>query len=143
MTPPLARPAISRVAFLALAFTTIATGLAVHFYATFLGPVAKDMLGDALWAAMVAWWVGAVAPAASLRTRGIAALAICFAVETSQRYHGATLDALRQTTAGHLVLGSGFDPRDFAAYTLGVLAAMLVERVIRAGRTSVQQGLLT
>jgi hypothetical protein len=31
---------------------------------------------------------------------------------------------------GHLVLGSGFDPRDFTSYAAGVLAAALLERVI-------------
>ena len=34
----------------------------------------------------------------------------------SQLYHTPTLDAIRATQAGQLVLGSGFDPRDLAAY---------------------------
>lgn len=80
---------------------------------------------------MIAWWVAAVVPGASLRARGIAALAICFAVEASQLYHMPALDALRRTTVGHLVLGSGFDPRDLLAYMLGVLAATFLERTAR------------
>ena len=72
--------------FLALAAVTIVVGLGVHWRGDFLGPVIQDMLGDALWAAMIAWGMGALAPAASVRTRAIAALAICFAVETSQRF---------------------------------------------------------
>jgi len=31
---------------------------------------------------------------------------------------------------GHLALGSGFDRRDFAAYAVGVLVAVLLERAI-------------
>jgi len=31
----------------------------------------------------------------------------------------------------HLVLGSGFDARDFAAYTAGVALAVLLERAAR------------
>lgn len=51
-------------------------------------------------------------------------------METRQLYHAPALDALRRTTAGHLVLGSGFDPRDLLAYTLGVVAAVLLERAL-------------
>ena len=77
---------------------------------------------------MVAWWIGAIAPGASLRIRAATALAICVAVEMSQLYHTTMLDALRRTTAGSLMLGSGFDPRDLVAYTLGVLFAVILER---------------
>jgi hypothetical protein len=116
-----------RAPYLALALGTIALGLVVYRRGSVLPPVARDVLGDALWAAMAAWGVGAVAPAARLPARAVAALAFCFAVELSQLYHAPGLDALRRTTMGHLVLGSGFDPRDFAAYTAGVLAAALLD----------------
>jgi hypothetical protein len=109
---------------------TIATGLAVHFHGGRLGATARDMTGDALWAMMLTWLLGAAAPAIALRTRAIAAIALCAAVEVSQLLHFAALDALRRTTAGHLVLGSGFDVRDFASYALGILAAILLERAV-------------
>lgn len=117
-----------RLPYLALAVGTIALGLLVHLGGAALGPVARDVLGDALWAAMLAWWLGALAPAASPWRRGAAALAICVAVELSQLVHTPALDAVRRTTPGHLVLGSGFDPRDLVAYAAGVLAAVLLER---------------
>jgi hypothetical protein len=114
----------TRAAYVALALVTIGAGLAVHLHGrALLGTAARDVLGDALWACMAAWWIGAAAPRASLRTRSVVALAICFAVELGQLVHAPALDALRHTFAGHLVLGSGFDPRDFVAYTLGVAAA--------------------
>ncbi len=103
-------------------------GLAVHWRGGPLGPTLRDVLGDALWAAMIAWWVGALAPGASLRIRALGALSLCFGVEVSQLYHTTALDALRGTVAGQLVLGSGFDPRDLVAYTLGVLVAAFLER---------------
>jgi hypothetical protein len=89
--------------------------------------VARDVLGDALWAAMIAWWLGALVPSARLAVRSAAALAVCFAVETSQLYHAPFIDSIRHTFAGHLLLGSGFDPRDFAAYAVGVVGAVLLE----------------
>lgn len=133
----------ARAPYLALALGTIALGLAVHLGGAGLGRVTRDVLGDALWAVMMAWWVGAAAPSASLRARAAVALGLCFAVEMSQLYHAPAIDAVRATRAGHLVLGSGFDPRDLVAYTAGVIAAVLVERVVlrRWRRRAVAAGL--
>ena len=123
------------MSYIALALATIAVGLGVHWYGDVLGPTLQDVLGDSLWAAMIAWWIGAAVPQASLRVRAGVALALCFSVEVSQLFHTPALDALRSTTAGQLVLGSGFDPRDLVAYTLGVLAAVLLERTVVAPRS--------
>ncbi len=117
----------ARTRYFALAVGTIVLGLAVHGRGGALSPVVRDVLGDAFWAAMAAWLIAAVAPAVPLASRAAVALAFCFAVEFSQLIHLPALDALRRTTAGHLVLGSGFDRRDFAAYAAGVLAAVLLE----------------
>ena len=116
-----------RVAYVALAAGTIALGLWVHRSGRVLGPDVRDVLGDALWATMMAWWAGAVAPHARVAARSASALAICVAVEFSQLVHAPAIDAVRQTPFGQLVLGSGFDPRDLWAYALGVLAAALLE----------------
>ena len=57
------------------------------------------------------------------------ALAFCFAIELSQLLHVRALDTLRRTTAGHLALGSGFDPRDFASVRRrGACGGVFVER---------------
>jgi hypothetical protein len=118
----------SRAAYLALALGTIALGLTVHLGAAGFSATARDVLGDALWAVMITWALGALVPGARLQVRAAVALAICFAVELSQLIHAPVLDEVRGTTIGRLVLGSGFDPRDFVAYAVGVLAAMLAER---------------
>ena len=119
---------LPRTRYVALAVGTIALGLTVHWRGDALSPVVRDVLGDALWAAMVVWWISAIAPASRLPWRAAVALALCFAVEFGQLWRFPALDALRRTTAGHLVLGSGFDPRDFGAYAAGVLTAVLLER---------------
>jgi len=121
----------TRAPYAALALGTIALGLVVHLGGAVLGRATRDIVGDALWAAMVAWWIAAVAPHAPLQARAGVALGLSFAVELSQLYHTPALDALRATRMGHLVLGSGFDPRDLAAYTAGVAAAVLLERAVR------------
>ena len=123
----------TRLPYLALALLTIVLGLAVHLRGGWITPDARDVLGDGLWAAMIAWWVGAIVPGASLRTRLAVALGVCFAVETSQLYHAPWIDALRGTRVGHLVLGSDFDARDLLAYSLGVLTAAAIERLVWPG----------
>ena len=125
--PPTPHPRLSRLNYLLFAICTIAAGLALHFGGGALPPVPRDMLGDALWAMMIFGWIGVLAPDARLSIRSSAALAICVAVELSQLYRDPWLDEIRRTTIGHLVLGSGFDPRDFVAYAAGVLAAALIE----------------
>jgi hypothetical protein len=128
----------TRVRYLVLAIGTIALGLMVHFAGGVLAPVFRDILGDALWAMMIVWWMGVVAPRLPLRTRGLAAFAVCVAVELSQRSHTPLLDALRRTVPGHLVLGSGYDPRDVLAYAAGVVVAVTVARATTesSGRAS-------
>jgi len=120
----------TRLVYLALAAVTIALGLTVHRRGTALTPEARDVLGDILWAVMILWGVSAVVPAASRARRAAAALAICWTVECSQLHHTPSLDALRATTVGHLVLGSGFDPRDLAAYAAGIVVGALLDGMV-------------
>lgn len=75
------------------------------------------------WAAMMFWWVSALAPHARLAVRAAGALGIACAVELFQLWRAPWLLAVRATRLGHLVLGSDFDPRDFLAYALGVALA--------------------
>lgn len=119
-----------RLIYLALAAATIGVGLGVHLGGWGLSFVLRDVLGDALWAAMVFWWAGALAPRAGVGARALGAVVFSYSIELSQLWHTPALDALRRTTVGHLVLGSGFDVRDLVAYAGGVGAAALVDRGI-------------
>jgi len=121
---------VGRAGFLVLTAITMAAGLLVHGTGAPLATAARDVLGDSLWAAMIAFGIGAIAPRAPLATRCAVAYAVCVSVEVSQLYHASALDAWRETPLGHLVLGSGFDPRDFAAYAGGVAGAALLELAI-------------
>jgi hypothetical protein len=113
---------------------TIAVGFAVARAGTPLPIAVRDKLGDALWAIMIFWWTGVIAPRFAVWHRGVAAVLICFAVEISQLYHAPAIDALRQTTLGHLILGNGFDVFDLMAYAVGVIAAMVLESAVRRVR---------
>ena len=119
-----------RLTYVALALATIIVGLAVHLRGSTLGPAARDIVGDALWASMIVWWVSALAPRTHRWARCGAAYAICALVELSQAVQTPILDAIRATTIGQLVFGSGFDSRDFAAYAVGVAAAALLDMAL-------------
>jgi hypothetical protein len=123
----------ARLRYLALAVGTIALGLAVHKGGGALPASVRDVLGDMLWAAMLVWWAGVLAPRRGLRVRAGGALVLSYAIELSQLYHSPAVDAVRRTTLGHLVLGSDFDARDLVAYALGVAAAAAIDRVLRRG----------
>lgn len=118
----------TRLYYLAWVLATIVIGLAVHLHGQSLGTTARDMLGDALWGAMIFWLVSVVVPSSGPPIRIPVALCICFAVELSQLYQGADFEALQSTAVGDLVLGSDFDPRDFVSYSLGVVGAALLDR---------------
>ena len=120
---------MKRPVFVALALVTIAFGLTIYGGGIIDTPWLRDVVGDALWAVMLFWCVGAFAPMTLPSVRALVTLAACFAVEASQLLHTPALDAIRRTSAGHLVLGSDFYPRDLAAYTAGVAFAFLIERV--------------
>lgn len=126
----------ARGTFAAFALGTILLGLLLQRTRAMLPPMAADVLGDALWAMMIAWLAGGIAPGVPRGRRALAALGFCWMVEASQLYHAPLLDAWRATTLGHLALGADFDPRDLAAYALGVLAAYLMEpALLRATAT--------
>ena len=124
----------TRLIYIALAFGTIVIGLLVHVAGAPLGAITRDVLGDALWASMIVWLISALVPRAGLAVRSAIAYLICVAVEVSQLYHAPSLDAIRETRLGSLVLGSGFDVRDLASYALGVLAATVLSTLLERGR---------
>ncbi len=120
----------ARLGNAAAALATIALGLALRANRRTLPATLADVLGDALWAAMVCWWIGALAPRASLWARAAAALAVAWAVELGQLWRAPWLVALRATRLGHLVLGADFDARDLAAYAAGVAGATALAAIM-------------
>lgn len=97
----------------------IALGLASRALPLFPA-VLENYPGDALWALMVVVALALAAPRMEpVRVAGLA-LAISFAVEALQLYRAPWIEAVRDSALGRLALGSGFDPLDLVAYTVGV-----------------------
>jgi hypothetical protein len=124
----------SRLLQLAACALTVALGLGSR--ASGMPPFVLAYAGDALYAVLVFGLLGLVAPRVSTLRLALAALAICVAIEVSQAFHPAWLDALRARPYVALVLGRGFLWSDLACYAVGVGVAAGIERL--AGRSPVQ-----
>jgi Protein of unknown function (DUF2809) len=126
----------ARLSFALAVVITIALGLASRRWAAALPDFVGAYVGDGLWAAMVYFGLGALAPGALWTRRAALALALCFAIEFSQLYHAPWIDQVRATRVGALVLGFGFLWTDLVAYTLGVGVAAGLAHALHRKRTS-------
>ncbi|TFB91837.1 DUF2809 domain-containing protein [Cryobacterium luteum] len=126
----------SRRNFCVFAAVNIGAGLMVHF--TTAGPVG-DFAADALYAVLAYLVVSFIAP--RLRQMGSAAVAFlaCAAVEAAQLSPApaALADAF---PPARLVLGTTFAPVDLLAYAVGVLAALVCDRLIPRARDRARSG---
>lgn len=114
---------------LALLLTEIAIALFVR------DAIIRPYVGDAL--AVVLVYAGLrtitrlrVVPAATL------ALLIAFVIEFAQYFRLLDQLGLSGNRWARIILGSGFDPQDFVAYTAGAVTVLLVERYRRASRAA-------
>lgn len=123
----------SRPVYVALTAGTVVLGLLSRRIPALPAWLAKDA-GDALYATMVFWLVGLLAPALPTYRAALAAVAFCFAIELSQLYHAPWIDAIRDTRLGGLVLGHGFHTMDLVCYGVGALLGVLIESAWRGAR---------
>lgn len=127
--------ATTRAIHAGLLLVTIALGLASRRWAGALPPFVAAYAGDTLWAMAAYWTLAIVRPQTAPMRRGFLALGIAVAVEVSQLFHPAWLDAIRRTRPGGLLLGYGFLWSDLACYAVGVATAMGIERWLAAGQS--------
>jgi hypothetical protein len=112
--------------------STIALGLTSRKFPALFPAVLEKYPGDALWAMMVYWLVGLLAPAASVSKIALGALAISYADEISQLYQAPWINHIRATVPGHLILGSHFSWLDMLSYTIGIALVMPIDwRLLR------------
>lgn len=120
----------SRWWLLVCLIAVIALGLASRKFPSLFPAILGKYPGDALWAMMVFGGLAFAKPRASTGRLTALAFAISCAVEFSQLYQAPWLNAIRDTTLGHLALGSTFSWFDIAAYAAGVLVAFLVDALL-------------
>jgi hypothetical protein len=127
----------SRLWLLVCVVAVIALGLASRKFPSMFPAIFGKYPGDALWAIMVFAGLAFIKPRASTVHLAVLAFAISCAVEFSQLYQAPWLNAIRDTTIGHLVLGSTFSWFDIVAYAVGVLIGSLVDALVGVARRRV------
>lgn len=131
--PPAHAPVLrSRGWYAAAVALTIAAGLGSRAVASALPWWLAKNAGDALYATMVFFGIGFVAPGTRTSSAAAIALVFCAAIEFSQAYHAPWLDAVRDTLPGRLVLGQGFHAFDLVCYAIGVALGAALELASRA-----------
>src|SRR3954454_5788466 len=108
----------------------VAVGLASRKWPWLLPAWLGKYPGDALWAAVGYLVVAFLAPSSRLTRVATYALAIAYLDELSQLYQAPWINHIRETTLGHLLLGSVFSWLDVLAYTVGIVLCGAVELVL-------------
>ena len=117
----------------------IALGLASRKYPALFPAVLGSYTGDGLWAWMVFLGFAFMTPAAHRARLACAALTFCGLIELSQLYQAPWINAIRATTAGHLVLGTGFQWMDLLAYAVGVACGFLADCCVARAQLSTRK----
>jgi hypothetical protein len=121
---------VRRLGYVALLLLTVLLGLASRQWADALPRFVGAYVGDALWACAVYWALAVVRPRMRHAPRGMLTLAIAVAVEISQLFHPAWLDAIRDTALGGRILGFGFLWSDLVCYVCGLGVALGVDQLL-------------
>jgi len=87
-------------------------------------------LGDALWALMVFFLIGAILNKESTTNVMLVTWVFCIIIELSQLYQAQWINEIRNTLLGGLVLGYGFLWNDIIAYSIGTILGVKIEKLI-------------
>jgi hypothetical protein len=115
----------SRVVYCFLIIITIIIGLLSRHF-TFI-PL---FIGDILRATMVYFIVRFLFINKKIKIIVLISSLFCYAIEFSQLYKAPWIDNLRHTFFGRLILGETFLWGDLLSYTVGIILAVLVEKLI-------------
>lgn len=114
-----------------MALIVIVVGLELRFHGLGLGLPAFIVKygGSVLWATMLYMLLVALLPRMSPWQIGGLALAVTVIVEGSRLVHTPWLDSFRLTLTGALLLGRIFSLWNIAAYVVGILIGVWIDRM--------------
>jgi hypothetical protein len=119
-----------RIYYLLFLFVTLVAGFSARKFSCYLPAMVNIYLGDALWALMIYFGFAFLFRNFFIWKIALFSLLFCFFIEITQVYQAPWINAIRHTKLGGLVLGFGFLWTDIVAYTLGVIAGVIVELLI-------------
>jgi len=118
---------LNRIIYLPVILITIILGLSSRKFPHRLPSFVVDHFGDSLWAALIYFGFRTLFVQRSLFFSVCAALFFSYVIEFSQLYKADWLNNLRDTTLGAMVLGKGFLMIDLLRYSVGILAAAVMD----------------
>jgi len=129
-----------RAWYLLACLITILAGLASRHFSHALPAFLGKYPGDALWALMVFFGMGAIARRASTVQLSFGALGFSFGIELLKLCRAPWLVHIRHSSLGHLVFGSVFSWQNLVAYTVGVMMGLMIEMLFLAKWSDPQKG---
>ena len=120
---------IIRLPYLLALIVTILLGLASRIYGEILPAFLSENAGDTFWAMMVYFGFRFLLVRHSLRVSILLSFVFSFGIEFSQIYQADWINQIRSTTIGALVLGKGFLVVDLVRYSVGIILAMLINKL--------------
>ena len=129
MTTKINRYRNKKIVYILAVVVTILLGLASRKYSHLLLLFIAQNAGDILWAMMVYFGFRFLLVSKSLYTALFFSLAFSFGIECSQLYQENWINQIRGTSLGALILGKGFLFVDLIRYTVGIMIAVVLDRV--------------
>ena len=119
-----------RIAYLIAIVFSIILGLASRKFSDRLPLFVAENAGDILWAMMVYFGFRFLLVRKSFLTSMWFSFLFSFSIEFSQLYQGDWMNQIRHTLLGGLILGKGFLWVDLLRYTVGIMIATVLDRVV-------------
>jgi glycopeptide antibiotics resistance protein len=120
---------LRRTYFIAV-IITILLGLASRKYSHLLFSFLAENAGDVLWAMMVYFGFRFLFLKKSMVAAVFFSFVFSFGIEFSQLYQEDSINQIRGTTLGALILGKGFLTVDLIRYTIGIVIASTLDRIM-------------
>lgn len=84
-------------------------------------------IGDIFYAVMLYFGSSMIFINSNKQIKILFPLLLCYLIELQQLYNAEWINAIRNTTLGHYILGQGFLWSDLVCYTFGVGVAFLID----------------
>ncbi|WP_395940831.1 DUF2809 domain-containing protein [Bacillus sp. FJAT-22090] len=119
-----------RVIYIIAIVVVIILGLISRKYSHLFPFFIAQNAGDILWATMVYLGFRFLLIHKSINIAILLSFAFCYGIEFSQLYQEDWINKIRHTTLGALVLGKGFLVVDLIRYTVGIIGAALLDKML-------------
>ena len=120
----------NRMIYLFFTLLIMCLGLASRKYIYYLPIFLGKYAGDTLWATMVYLGLAFIFNKFTTKIITIISLIFSYGIEISQLYQGEWINNVRSTLIGSLVLGHGFLFSDLICYTIGIVIAIIIDKLI-------------